>query len=408
MTVRAFLFVVVVSACHAASAASAPGPAVPAGEPMTYYIVKGAPDSCGRGCDSWIEVEGRIERTTAAPFKTFLDRMPDPLPPLYLDSPGGDLAQAIKMGGALHARLSIARVGRTLVRECGFEAQDSDVCVKVKQSGQHLHGDLITRGARCVSACPFVFAGAAVHEVAPDAFLGVHSAQAVLNRADPTNPTLIEADQRAQFRSDHLIAQYLASVGIEAGLLGLAKTIRFEEMHYLTREEVARFGLDRRDYVETPWNFESSGRSMIHKIVVVRSPGDTSFRTIQWWVICFDADRFVLDFERPAPANPASSSVSIKGGDAKLMPFGHLPVKASGQEQWILRASRATIQSLLDTPRVEFTETSLAADGQRLPRTFTFSNDGFAFAMNRLMATCPSANNQAAREAGGLPKGAGK
>ena len=63
------------------------------------------------------------------------------------------------MGGMLHGKPTIARVGRTMVRECGFEAQDSDVCVKLKQSGRELHGDLFTSGAICASACPYAFAG---------------------------------------------------------------------------------------------------------------------------------------------------------------------------------------------------------------------------------------------------------
>ena len=29
-------------------------------------------------------------------------------------------------------------------------------------------------------------------------------------------------------------------------------------MHVLTRDEIVRFGIDRRDFVETPWMFESS------------------------------------------------------------------------------------------------------------------------------------------------------
>jgi hypothetical protein len=181
---------------------------------MTFYVAKGAPDSCGRGCDSWIEAEGQIDPTAAARFKTFLDGMRDPIPPIYLASPGGNVAQAIRMGSALHAKLSIARVGRTLVRECGFEAQDSDVCIKLKQSGRLLHGDLLTRGAVCTSACPYVLAGAAVHEVAPDALLGVHSVRVMLNRTGQVDPSVVAAaDQRGQVRSDQMIAQYLAGEG---------------------------------------------------------------------------------------------------------------------------------------------------------------------------------------------------
>ena len=109
---------------------------------MTFYVVKGAPDACGRGCGIWIEAEGKVEADTAARLKTFLDRLRDRNLPIYFASPGGNLDQAIAMGNLLHGRTSVARVGRAMVRECGFEAQDSDVCVKLKRSGRELHGDL--------------------------------------------------------------------------------------------------------------------------------------------------------------------------------------------------------------------------------------------------------------------------
>jgi hypothetical protein len=171
---------------------------------MTFYVVKGSPDSCGRGCDSWIEAEGKIESGTAARFKAFMSRLRDRNLPIYFASPGGNLDQAVEMGNMLHARSTIARVGRTLVRECGFEAQDSEVCVKLKQSGRELHGELFTRGALCASACPYILAGAAVHEVAPDAVLGVHSAKVVLNlRGIQVDPAVVAvASQRGHERAD--------------------------------------------------------------------------------------------------------------------------------------------------------------------------------------------------------------
>src|SRR5260370_920825 len=79
------------------------------------------------------------------------------------------------MGAMLREKPVTARVARTVVRECGFEAQDSDVCLDLKQSGRELHGELWTRGATCNSACPYLMLGATTREIAPDAVLAVHS-----------------------------------------------------------------------------------------------------------------------------------------------------------------------------------------------------------------------------------------
>ena len=46
------------------------------------------------------------------------------------------------MGAMLRERFATVRVARTVLQECGFEAQDSEVCLKLKQSGRELHGDL--------------------------------------------------------------------------------------------------------------------------------------------------------------------------------------------------------------------------------------------------------------------------
>jgi hypothetical protein len=357
---------------------------------MTFYVVKGAPDSCGRGCDSWIEAEGQIESGTGARFKAFLDRLRDRNLPIYFASPGGNLDQAITMGNMLHAKSTIARVGRTLVQECGFEAQDSDVCVKLKQSGRELHGDLFTRGAICASACPYVFAGAAVHEIAPDAVLGVHSPKIffVFHGGQAVDPSVVAAaSKRGHERADRMVAAYLAKMGIDAGLLGLTKTVKFEDIHVLTREEIARFGLDRREMVETPWKFENEGLRILHKIAVVKATGEASFRLMQWRVACFDTDRFALDFQRPIPV-AGLATVSIAHSGASPVYFNG-PAKGASVEQWGMRLIRSRLDALVDHPQIEIIETSVAADGRLVPRTTKFSNEGWAGAIEALVAGCP-------------------
>lgn len=371
---------------------------------MTFYVIKGAPDACGRGCDSWIEAEGKIEAGTAARFKAFLDRLKDRNLPIYFNSPGGNLDQAIVMGNLLHARRSVARIGRTLVHECGFEAQDGDACVKLKRAGRELHGDLFTGAAICASACPYVFAGAAVREVAPDAVLGVHSPKIVFNfhgAPQPDAAVIAAANERGHERADRMVAVYLAKIGIDAGLLGVAKSVKFEDIHILTRDEIARFGLDRRDLVETPWKFESNGLNMMHKVAAVRAPGETSFRLLQWRVACFDANRFALDFQRPAAATTNFASVAIENSDAKPVYFAYPPAKAPGIEQWGLRLPRPALQSLMDRPLIEFMETSFAADGRRVPQTTRLSNEGWGGALQTLLASCPPAKDPVAPQTAG-------
>ena len=364
-------------------------------EPMSFYVVRGAPDACGRGCDSWIEVEGKVESNTAARFKIFMDRVRDRHLPIYFASPGGNLDQAIAMGTMLRGRSVVARVGRTMVRECGFEAQNSDVCVKVKQSGRELHGDLFTNGAICASACPYAFMGAAVHEIAPDAILAIHSPKVILNfhGGQPDALVIAAANQRGRERADRVASVYLAKMGIDAGLLALTKTIKFEDIHVLTRDEIARFGLDRRDTVDTPWRFESGAFNSVRKIAVARAPGETSFRLLQWRVTCFNSDYFALDFQRPARPG---ALVSIAHDGATPVYFNGPLSVGSNFEQWGMPLIRSRLDTLVDQPQIEIIETAANADGHMVPQTIKLSNDGWERALESLLATCPAPKGAAA------------
>jgi hypothetical protein len=238
--------------------------------------------------------------------------------------------------------------------------------------------------------------GASTREIAPDAALAVHNSRIVVTftGGSPTPTMVAAANARAHERSDHNIAAYFARVRGDAALLTLARTVKFEDMHVLTREEIARFGIDRREFADTPWIFEPGTNSMVRKLAVQRKVGEASFHMIQWRMICFDSDRFELDFQRPIVANAAVATVSLASGGAKPLGFTYPPRRGSGIEQWGMRLSKASLQPLLDLPQAEFTETSLAADGRQLPHKENISGDGLARSLEALLGTCPAAKAQ--------------
>ena len=404
MTLRTFLVATLVlltfGPVSAAPAAVRPAPAAIPTPPMVFYIAKGAPDACGRGCDRWIAVEGQVDGGAALRFRKFLARVADRSLPVYFSSPGGNLDQALAMGAMLREKPVVARVARTVVRECGFESQDSVPCVKLKQSAREFHGDLWTRGSMCNSACPYLILGANTREIAPDAQLAVHSPKVVLHYSGgpPTEQMRVAATQRGIERADRMLSSYFVRMGVEAGLLDLAKTVKFESMHVLTREEIVRFGIDRRDVVETPWTFENNGRGMVRKFVVQKNDRDNAYRLSQWRLICSTADQFELDFQRPAAASTNLGSVSISNGGPKPLYFVFPPARLSGFEVWGLRMSRGLIQSLADLPQFDFAETSFASDGRRLSHPAKFSTEGLTAALASLIATCPPPKNMVQRD----------
>lgn len=360
---------------------------------MVFYVARGAADSCGRGCDRWIAVEGQVDSGAALRFRKFLRQVGDL--PMYFASPGGNLDSALAMGAMLRERPRVARVARTVVEECGFEAQDGDACIRLKQSGRELHGGLWTRGAMCNSACPYLIMGAATREIAPDAVLAVHSPKVVLRFAGgmPTQQMRAAATERGLERAHRMLSSYLPRMGASGALLDLTKTIKFESMHILSREEIIRFGIDRREFVETPWTFENAGRSMVRKLAIAKSDVGNDYRTLQWRLFCFNAGQFELDFQRQVATAPVLATVSISNGGAKPLSFASPPSKPPGFEIWGLRLTRASVQSLADLSQFDLTETAVGPDGRRLAHPAKFSTEGLAGAFDSLLATCPPQKN---------------
>jgi hypothetical protein len=370
------------------SPADAPAPSV------MFYVAHGAPDSCGRGCDRWIAVEGQIDRDAAGRFKTFIKQhLKDRQLPMYFSSPGGNLEQGVFIGNMLRELSATARVARTIIKDCGFEAQTSDVCLKLKRSGRELTADLSTRNAQCNSACPYLILGATTREVAPDAILGVHSAKVVLRYSggQPTREMVVEATQRGVERADRLLSNYVFKMGIEGQLLDIAKHTKFEDMHVLTRDEIFRFGIDRREFVETPWAFENLGRALIRKSAISRGENGTTWRALQWRLFCLNTEQFQLDFQRQVSASPPFAAISISSGGEKPFSFAFPPAKPAGYEVWGLRIPKSSLQAIADLPQIDLTETSMAPDGRRLSHPEKLSTEGLAASLTSLLAVCPPA-----------------
>jgi hypothetical protein len=366
-------------------------PATPA-PPVMFYLAHGAPDSCGRGCDRWIAVEGQINADAAGRFKAFIKRhLKDRHLPMYFSSPGGNLEQAIFIGNMLRELSATARVARTIVKDCGFEAQTSEVCLKLKRSGRELAADLSTRNTQCNSACPYLILGAPVREIAPDAILGVHSAKVVLRYSGglPTREMVTDATQRGVERADRLLSNYVFKMGIEGELLDVAKHTKFEDMHVLTRDEIFRFGIDRREFVETPWTFENLGRALIRKSAVSRGENGNTWRTLQWRLFCPNPEQFQLDYQRQVPASGALAVIAISSGAAKPFTFAFPPARPAGYEVWGLRMPRSSAQAIAELPQIDLTETANALDGRKLAHAEKLSTEGLAASLASLQGVCP-------------------
>ena len=343
-------------------AAPAPDFALPKGvlPVVAVYLAKGPPDSCGPGCDRWIAVEGKMDAGAAARLRKLYKAHRTANLPLYLHSPGGDVRQGIAMGRLLREHKATARVARTLVKECGVDGQGEAACLKLKQSGRELEAELVASGAFCNSSCAYMLLGAATREVAPDITVGVHSARVTINYSGgraPPKAVREQAASRAIERLDRELVQYVVTMGVDRGLLDLIKTVKFEQMHALKRDELVRFGIDKREFVETSWRFADRGRvSYIDKVVQERDGKEPKgFRTLRWRLGCVDAPGMRLDYFRSNGRESLASAVIRFGADLRIVlaatPDGEVRGSriGSGMVDQLKAASRL---SLMEVPRI--------------------------------------------------------
>jgi hypothetical protein len=389
MKIRFFLLAALVLI---AGVVRAETPAEKAGfEPkLVIYLARGAADSCGSGCDRWIAVEGQIDQGAADRVRRFLRGVKDTQRPIYFHSPGGAVEQAYAIGRLLRSRKAIARVGRTIVTACSAGFQIDEACLKIKTAGGEVEASIQTRRAMCNSACGYLFLGATTREVAPDAFMGVHSSRLMLVvHGFATAGQVAAVRERDIAKANRERASYIVAMGINRELDELIKTVKFENMHILTRPELYRFGIDTRALTETPWILEAADRPFAMKLALARKQDGSEFRTLEWRLYCENKERARLMFVREFdPGAAGTVSVALMAGSEKPLAFGTFPARAGKYEVWSDTMTPDTMKAVLDAPRLQIGEGSSAPEGKTNLAVIDIDNSGLQQAWSRLLASC--------------------
>ncbi len=188
-------------------------------------------------------------------------------------------------------------------------------------------------------------------------------------------------------RADRSMSGYLAEMGIDHGLLDVARTVKFESMRVLTRDEIVQFGIDRREFAETQWLVENGNR-FAKKLALEKSELQSGYHLLQWRLSCTSADAFRLDYQRQVDPANIVSTIALSVADAKPLYFRLPPFKAGGFELWTARVSTTFVQSAAALPTLEMSETSFSRSGQRQVHIERLSTDGLLTLMPDLLAFC--------------------
>jgi len=234
---------------------AAPAPEVP----LHLYLAKGEPNACGEGCSEWIAVEGSFDSGAAGRAQAFLRRHGARKLPVYFHSPGGSGNAAIAIGRQLRQLGLTTGVAKTVPRGCASTSDQSDACRTAKRSPQPVAAEW-RPDANCSSACVWAVIGGKARHVPAAARLGVHSPKFTVTRT--FSDGRVQQLSAKQFSSFHrtkaaehiaLTRSYIRDMGIDGGLLETALKVPHESIHYLSRDQIAALGIDRREYTETHW-----------------------------------------------------------------------------------------------------------------------------------------------------------
>ncbi|EJN15340.1 putative periplasmic protein [Bradyrhizobium sp. YR681] len=358
---------------------------------LIIYLAKGAPDACGPGCDRWIAIEGQIDRDAAPRVRRFLAGVKDTQRPIYLYSPGGSVDPSYEIGRLLRSRKAIARVGRTMVTACAAGTQTDAACLKVKNAGGEIEAELTTYHAMCNSACGFVFIGATSREVAPDAALAVHNSRLILKfRGSPPPEVVAEARRRRMASGDRDRAAFIVAMGISRELDELIRTVKFENLHMLTRAELYRFGIDTRPLAETTWKLEKEARPFVRKFAVMKQEnGGTSFRMMEWRLSCESNKRVPLTFTGEIDEATAGKSMILMTADAEAgNETGGSAIRSGKYEFWRGSIDPDTIKAILASRAMHVRQTTTGQDDKTNTTRFDIDLTGLASAWTRLKSSC--------------------
>src|SRR6266566_9716174 len=144
-------------------------------EPMVFIVVTGEPNACGRGCTEWIAGQGQFDESAAQRFREFLAVLAKRDLPIFFNSDGGLLREAVQIGLILRENRMTAGVARTVPEGCHLGFPLDDACRRLMQSKREHMARLYFGGARCGSACVYAMVGASTRHVDPGATLRIHS-----------------------------------------------------------------------------------------------------------------------------------------------------------------------------------------------------------------------------------------
>lgn len=204
---------------------------------MEFASVPLGQDCSASSCPRALVAEGEITDDTPARFTRFL-RQEMQVPGLhalvFINSPGGNVESALRLGALLHEAGASAVVGRPVV---GVGRGESG-----RRSRQTSTMGLSVVPGQCASACVYTLMGAKKRVVPDGARLGVHRMSARIQMQAAEGGSL----QSRVFAGENelrTLRDYAARVGGSQELISLAESTPHDRIRVLSPKEIRRYRL---------------------------------------------------------------------------------------------------------------------------------------------------------------------
>jgi hypothetical protein len=349
-------------------------------EPMIFVVATGEPNACGRGCTEWIVGEGRFDDGAAQRFREFLAVLAKRDLPIFFNSDGGLVSEAVQIGLMLRENRMTAGVARTVPEGCHLSFPLDDACRHLMQSKRKHKAKLYFGGARCGSACVYAMIGASTRHVDPGATLRIHSS--VGGAIDKTENSL---------------RRYVIVMGVDPALVDAAAKVPSRTFRGLSRGDMERFGIETRGAYETPWfTYHGPAGEFLLLKSVTHPTGDTvdEYRTRTVGLTCspfHPSIRFMYHKELAAKESGTAPMISAKIGDT-LIDLTTLKAQKNSAEKSTDLAPRQ-LQSAIETGSFEVAEMSDQSIIKKPPLVVKFSTAGLSSTIVALQAKCASKSN---------------
>jgi hypothetical protein len=349
-------------------------------EPLIFVVARGEPNACGRRCTEWIAAQGRFDEGAAHRFREFLAVLAKRDLPIFFNSDGGLVSEAVQIGLSLRENRMTAGVARTVPEGCHLSFPLDDACRRLMQSKPEHKAQLYFGGARCGSACVYAMIGASTRYVDPGATLRIHSA---------TGPEIDKAE--------NFLRRYLVGMGVDPALVDAAAKIPSRTFRGLSRGEIERFGIETRGVYETPW-FAPHGQArdilLLKSITYPTGDAGDEYGTRTIGLACspfHPSIRFIYHQELTAKETRTPPMTRAKIGDS-LIDLTTLNPKTNFTEK-SFDLEPPQLQSAIETGNFEITELFDQPAIKKPSLVVRFSTSGLSTNIVALESKCASKSN---------------